>query len=345
LHRIEQLSEILHRIGETGKFSERVEITGHDELSVLADSANKMLASLEQFHSDDLQTQKLTAIGQLAAGIAHEINTPMQYVGDNTRFLKDSFKEINLVLAKLGELMETEKNSTSVTELRMQLEESVKSTDVEFLTKEIPAAIQQSLEGIGRVSEIVRAMKEFSHPNELEKEETDINETILNTITVARSEWKYVAELETDLDPDLPPVPCLRGEFNQVILNLLVNAAHAIGEVTHKDDTQKGKITITTRKKEIWAEIRIGDTGTGIPEKVQPRVFDPFFTTKEVGKGTGQGLAIARSIITEKHQGTITFETKEGKGTTFIIRVPINREINRFTAHLIPKADQDTPTR
>ncbi len=326
LRRVNHLSQNLHRIGETGKFSERVEAKGNDELSVLASSANKMLASLERYHSEDLQTQKLTAIGQLAAGIAHEINTPMQYVGDNTRFLKDSFEEINPLLDKLGKLLETEKDEKSDHDFRTQIEESIKSTDVDFLTKEIPTAIRETLEGISRVSEIVRAMKAFSHPNEREKEDTDINEAILDTLTVTRNEWKYVADLETALDPDLPLVPCLRGEFNQVILNLIVNAAQAIEDANKNRKNQKGKISLLTRKEENWVEIRIRDTGTGIPKDVQPRIFDPFFTTKEVGKGTGQGLAISRSVIMEKHHGTITFETEEGKGTTFIIRLPLTPE-------------------
>jgi signal transduction histidine kinase len=149
-----------------------------------------------------------------------------------------------------------------------------------------------------------------------------LNHAIECTITVARNEWKYVADVETDFDQSLPPISCQPGEFNQVILNLIVNAAHAIAGVIGKGGPEKGKIKVQTRDCQGWAEIRIQDTGSGIPEKVQARVFDPFFTTKEIGKGTGQGLAIARSVVVDKHDGTIHFETAEGKGTTFIIRLP-----------------------
>ncbi|MBU0595079.1 histidine kinase, partial [Candidatus Bipolaricaulota bacterium] len=198
--------------------------------------------------------------------------------------------------------------------------------DLDFLKEEIPKAIAQSLEGVGRVAEIVRSMKEFSHPGGTEKQATDLNRAIEATITVARNEWKYVAEMAMDLDPDLPPVPCLAGDFNQVILNLIINAAHAIGDVVGENSGEKGTVTITTRQNGDWAEIRISDTGTGIPEENRSKIFDHFFTTKELGKGTGQGLAIAHAVITEKHSGTITVESEVGKGTTFIIRLPIEPE-------------------
>jgi signal transduction histidine kinase len=167
-------------------------------------------------------------------------------------------------------------------------------------------------------------MKEFSHPGSKEKTPVDLNHAIENTIAVARNEWKYVADIDTDLDATLPQVSCLPDEFNQVILNLIVNAAHAIAEVVGKSGTEKGRIHVSTRNGAEWVEIRIRDTGAGIPEKIRSRVFDPFFTTKEVGKGTGQGLAIARSVVVDKHGGSIHFETEAGKGTTFIIRLPQN---------------------
>jgi signal transduction histidine kinase len=150
----------------------------------------------------------------------------------------------------------------------------------------------------------------------------DLNHAIQCTITVARNEWKYVAEMETDFDPALPRISCQPGEFNQVILNLILNAVHAIADLVATGGPAKGTIKVQTRNCEEWAEIRIQDTGTGIPKKARARVFDPFFTTKEIGKGTGQGLAIARSVVVDKHGGTIHFETEEGKGTTFIIRLP-----------------------
>lgn len=173
------------------------------------------------------------------------------------------------------------------------------------------------------MAKIVSAMKQFSHPGMDEKSYTDINKAIQNTITISRNEWKYVADVTTDLDADLPLVPCLRDEFNQVILNIIINAAHAIGETAEVKSGGKGFIKITTRRQGEWAEIRVSDTGPGIPKEIRDRIFDPFFTTKEVGKGSGQGLAISHSVIVNKHSGSIEFETEIGHGTTMIIRLPI----------------------
>jgi len=268
------------------------------------------------------QAQKLESIGQLAAGIAHEINTPIQYVGDNTRFLRDAFGDLLVLTAEHGKLLAAVQGGGETQEIIKALAQVEDQVDPGYLADEIPKAIGQSLEGLERVGKIVRAMKEFSHPGTGEKTAVDINKAIESTITVARNEWKYVAEMVTDLDPGLPLIPCLPDEFNQVLLNLIINSAHAIGEVVAGGEQAKGTITISTRQDGDWVEIRLQDTGTGIPEEVRSKIFDPFFTTKEVGKGTGQGLAIARSVIVDKHEGTITFETEMGKGTTFIIRLP-----------------------
>jgi signal transduction histidine kinase len=151
----------------------------------------------------------------------------------------------------------------------------------------------------------------------------DINRALDSTILVSRNEWKYVAELKSDFDPELPPVPCVAGEMNQVFLNLIVNAAHAVGDVV-RDTGRKGAITVATRRNGDWAEIRIRDTGAGIPDEIRTKVFDPFFTTKEVGKGTGQGLSIAHAVVVQKHQGSIDFESRVGAGTTFLIRLPLD---------------------
>jgi len=269
-----------------------------------------------------LQAQKLESIGQLAAGIAHEINTPTQYIGDNVRFMKDAFQDLKNLLENYERMLSAAKDNTLSCEAIQEVVAAVKSVDTGYLLEEIPKAIDQSLEGVTRVAALVSAMKEFSHPDTKEKVPLDLNHAINSTITVARNEWKYVADLETDFDPTLPPVSCLPGEFNQVILNLIVNAAHAIADVVKKGGPEKGRIKVQTINCPEWAEIRIQDTGTGIPEKAQSRIFDPFFTTKEIGKGTGQGLSIARSVIVDKHGGSIHFETEENKGTTFIIHLP-----------------------
>jgi PAS domain S-box-containing protein len=269
-----------------------------------------------------LQAQKLESVGQLAAGIAHEINTPTQYIGDNVRFLKDAFQDLRSLLANYERLLAAAKANTLSPETVQEVTAAVERADAGYLLEEIPKAIAQSVEGITRVSKLVSAMKEFSHPGTKEKIPLDLNHAIESTITVARNEWKYVAELETEFDPSLPLISCHPGEFNQVILNMIVNAAHAIADVVGKEGAAKGRITVQTRNCLEWVEIRIQDTGSGIPEKARARVFDPFFTTKAIGKGTGQGLAIAHSVVVDKHGGAISFETEDGKGTTFIIRLP-----------------------
>ena len=267
--------------------------------------------------------QKLESIGQLAAGIAHEINTPTQYIGDNTRFLADAFKDLNELVGKFQGLLAAVKAGPLAPDLVAGVEETFRAVDAEYLILQIPQAIQETLQGVERITKIVRAMKDFSHPGAEEKTPTDINRAIESTITVSRNEWKYVADLETEFDPALPLVPCLPGEFNQIILNLIVNAAHTIADVVGESGA-KGRLTLSTRRDGDWVEIRVRDSGLGIPEAIRGRVFDPFFTTKPVGKGTGQGLAIARSVIVDKHQGTIHFETETGRGTVFIVRLPVS---------------------
>ncbi len=268
--------------------------------------------------------QKMESVGHLAAGIAHEINTPTQYVGDNARFMLDSFGDIKTLLGKFDELLQAAKRGTITDDIIAKLETEIANADIEYLLEEIPNAIEQSLEGVGRIATIVRAMKTFSHPGEKEKADIDIHQAIDSAITISRNEWKYVAEVETDFSDDMPLVNCQAGDVNQVFLNLIVNAAHAIGDVIGTSGGELGKITIATRAVDNWAELRFTDTGTGIAEENRSSLYDAFFTTKEVGKGTGQGLAIAHSIIVDLHDGTLDFETEVGKGTTFIVRLPLN---------------------
>ncbi|MBN1908941.1 MAG: PAS domain S-box protein [Pirellulales bacterium] len=287
------------------------------------------------------QAQKLESIGQLAAGIAHEINTPTQYIGDNTRFMKDAFEDVNSLLAAYAQLLDSAEKHEIDDSLVQEIRSLVEDADVDYLMHEIPKAIQQSLEGLARVAKIVHSMKEFSHPGGEEKQAVDLNQAIESTATVSRNEWKYVADLETDFDPDLPLVTCLPGDFNQVMLNLIVNAAHAIHDAVEAGLREKGTITVSTRRDGDWVEIRVHDTGTGIPERIRPRLFDPFFTTKEVGRGTGQGLAIAHSVVTEKHNGTISFETTLGEGTTFAVRLPVSPS----SSHPEPKHEEASSVR
>ncbi len=282
----------------------------------------KDITAQKMAEAHSAQSQKLEAIGQLAAGIAHEINTPTQFVGDNLRFLKDAFNDLAELIGCYNKGCEAAKAGGITPELIAKIEAAAKAADLGYLQTEIPKAIAQGLDGTTRIAEIVRAMKEFSHPSGKEKAAVDLNRALTNTATVARSEWKYVADLELKLDPGLAPVVCYPDALNQVFLNIIVNAAHAIEAVVGKDSGKKGRITVATRADGDWAEVRIADTGAGIPEKIREKVYDPFFTTKGVGKGTGQGLAIAHAIIVDRHQGTIRFESHDGQGTTFIIRLP-----------------------
>jgi PAS domain S-box-containing protein len=268
--------------------------------------------------------QKLESIGQLAAGIAHEINTPVQYVGDNIRFFQEGFAARSQVLDKYAELAQACATAGVEVSLLDELRDTIDTTDMEYLTAEMPKAIQQSLEGIERIAKIVQSMKDFAHPGNAEKQAIDLNRAIESTITVARNEWKYVADIETDFQTDLPNVPCYLGELNQVVLNMIINAAHAITDVVGDGANGRGTIKISTRSAGQWVEIDIADTGSGIPEAIRSRVFDPFFTTKVVGKGTGQGLAISHNVIVEKHGGTISLESETGRGATFTIRLPLS---------------------
>jgi PAS domain S-box-containing protein len=265
-------------------------------------------------HAQLRLAQKLEAIGQLAAGVAHEINTPAQYVGDNITFFEQGFRD----LAPLLEACARGPQSVDAAAFA----KLVASADLDYLVKEIPDAIRQAAAGIAQIKKIVQAMKEFSHPAD-DMTTVNLNRAIENTATVAKNEWKYVAELVLELAPDLPPVMCYPSEVNQVVLNLVVNAAHAIADVVGSQRAAKGVLKIATRVEGQNVVIEVTDTGGGIPHGIRHKIFDPFFTTKGIGKGTGQGLAIAHRIVVEHHGGTIDFESEIGKGTRFMIRLPI----------------------
>ena len=268
--------------------------------------------------------QKLESIGSLAAGIAHEINTPIQYIGDNASFLGGA-------LPGLLACLETQRRFLLELQTRQELPGEVAGTlrqlqelDLEYLAEEIPKAIQQSLDGVARVAAIVSAMKDFSHPGGEGKVPANLNKAIESTLTVSRNEWKYLATLETDLDPSLPPVPCLQGEINQAILNLVINAAHAIEDALGGRQTGRlGLIRVSTRQVGREVRISVSDNGKGIPEGIRDRIFEPFFTTKPVGKGTGQGLAIVHAVVVEKHGGRVLLESEPGQGTTFHLFLPL----------------------
>ncbi len=264
--------------------------------------------------------QKLEAIGQLAAGVAHEINTPAQYVSDNVTFLSESFASLLPLLKSVAGLPKT---GQEVTPVQLDaLRQLVQDTDLDYLLVELPNALEQTAAGVVQIKKIVKAMKEFSHPAD-DVKAIDLNQVVETTLTVAKNEWKYVADVTLDLATDLPAVACNPSEINQVLLNIIVNAAHAISEAAGGESKKKGEIKISTRADGADVVITISDTGCGIPEAIREKIYDPFFTTKAVGKGTGQGLAIAHRIIRERHRGTIDCESTVGKGTRFVIRLPV----------------------
>lgn len=273
-----------------------------------------------------LQVKKLTALGQLAAGITHEMNTPLQYVSDNVLFLRASLERLVGAVEAGRALLTAVQEGASTAAAVEHFVKAQEEAELSYILEEIPCALEQCEEGLKRVNTIVSAMKDFSHPNNGNKAPTDIKGAIESTITITRNVWKHIADIETRFPPDLPLVPCLRDEFSQVILNLIVNAADAISEVTQKGATGKGLIQISARVTGDWLEVTVSDTGGGIPEEIQKYVFTPFFTTKGVGKGTGQGLSIAYSSVVDKHHGHIDFVSTPGEGTTFHILLPLREE-------------------
>lgn len=278
----------------------------------VVERTRELKQSIEQRRAMELelqQAQKLEAVGSLASGIAHEINTPIQFVSDNIHFLRESLDTTFSLLVRYRDA---------------HPEIATEEDDLDYLITNVPKALTSTEDGLQRVSTLVRSMKEFAHPDAKEKTKSDLNRALQTTIVMATNEYKYVADVTTNFG-EIPHVACHVSQLNQVFLNLIVNASHAISDVV-KDTEKRGHITITTRQDEDHVIVAIADTGTGIPKEVRTRVFDQFFTTKGIGKGTGQGLAIARNVVVDKHGGTLTFDTALGRGTTFYIRLPIEAE-------------------
>jgi signal transduction histidine kinase len=256
-------------------------------------------------------------------GVAHEINTPIQYVGENIRFMKEAFGDLVETAKAQLELLSALEGGNISRELVDQVRSQVEDAELDYLFDEIPVVLSQSLDGVETVSSIVSAMKNFAQPGIDYKVDTDINQALLNTLNVSANEWKYYAEIETDLDSALPPVSVMPSEINQALLNVIVNAADAIRICLERTASEeKGRITLRTRLDGDWVVIEISDTGCGIPREIQSKIFDPFFTTKDVGQGTGQGLTVAHLAIVKKHAGKITLLHSSDEGTTFEIRLP-----------------------
>ncbi len=268
---------------------------------------------------------KLESVGRLSAGVAHEINTPTQFIAHNTRFIDDATKDL-IALARGGHALQRaveKKDASEIQTLSTALAASVKKLDLDYLASELPRTIAENIDGLARVQQIVKSLKEYAHPASQEKIPSDINAAIQTSLNVAKHEWKYVADTKLELAATLPKVACNVGEINQVLLNLIVNAAHAIESKLRKTGEKKGLITVRSRVEGSWVVIEIEDSGTGIPETVRARIFDPFFTTKPMGKGTGQGLHVAQTIVATNHGGQLEFDTELGRGTTFRLRLPL----------------------
>lgn len=280
---------------------------------MVRDITQRLAAEAErrQLEESLRQAQKLESLGTLAGGIAHELNTPIQFVTDNMNFLSDTVTDLMAAIKELEVLVPANKK-----------EEISEKYDVEYLSEEAPQAIEQSVEGLKRIADIVLAVKKFSHPSSSGKEMNDLNDIIRTTATVSKNQWKYVADLDLQLDESLPNVMSNAGELNQVFLNLIVNAAHAIED--RGDSGESGQIRIRTALNAGAVECRVSDNGSGMPNDIASKVFDPFFTTKDPGRGTGQGLSIVHSIVTQSHGGEISVETEQGKGTDFILTFPLD---------------------
>lgn len=285
------------------------------------------LRELRQTQSQLLQSQKMESIGQLAAGIAHEINTPTQYVADNMSFVDMATTSL-LALADRGVAAVAALRAGQVDSPALSdFDATLRRTKIDYLRRQIPDALLQSKEGLAHIAHIVSAMKAFSHPSGVDKAPVDLREVIATTVTVARSEWKYVADVETQFDADLPDLPCRRDLIGQALLNLVVNAAHAIADTLTEGGREKGLIRVAaTRFGPRHIDLSVTDDGPGIPQEIRERIFEPFFTTKPVGKGTGQGLSMVYTTTVDQHQGEILCESEVGRGTRFIMRLPFRDE-------------------
>jgi signal transduction histidine kinase len=329
--RIKRMLDVSHMFsGYTIIFIDITEtIQWGEKLAEINREQKQLIEDLNCARQQLVQSEKMAAIGQLASGVAHEINTPIQYVSENIRFIKEACDELIACAKSYQQLVTAEEDKqvdqTMLDRARNRLDEA----DLDYLIDEIPEALSQSEDGVNRVAEIVSGMNNFAQPGTTEKVHTDLNESILSTLSVSANEWKSYADIETDLESDLPYVPVVPGEINQALLNIIVNAASAVKEKRERDSSrEKGKITIRTHKENEWIVIEISDTGIGIPEEIQSKIFDPFFTTREVGQGTGQGLTVAYLAVVKMHAGMISVQSVPGGGTTFKVMLPMTPGVN-----------------
>jgi signal transduction histidine kinase len=290
------------------------------------------IKNLKQTQAQLVHSQKMQSVGRLAAGLAHEINTPLQYIESNMHFLRDSVGELRRTRLAYHEILDAAKKGPVDSHLIEKAESEIAKTNEAYLDEENALAIEQTLGGIQNINNIILSTKEFARSSSKEAKPINLNRSIENTLVVAKSEWEPIATVTTDLDPNLPLVPCLEGELNLALLNIVTNAAQAIDGLPKSDREKKGTIRISSRLEEKHAVIRIEDTGIGISEHDRQNIFDPFFTTKDVGQGIGQGLHSAYDVIVNKHNGAIEVASKKGQGSSFILRIPFqgikNAQVN-----------------
>jgi two-component system, NtrC family, sensor kinase len=299
----------------------------HDTVGHLACLMSAPRGAGEEAHLDSRwhETGIVQAVGELATGLADELSAPSVYIGDNVRFLQASFEGIARLLNTYRELSLKDCGGEDAVRL-IEIERIAREIGIDFLMREIPEAIRQTRDGVSQVADVARALKDFAHPDTEGLSTIDVNRAITSTIAVARNEWRYVANIRTELDPALPLVPGLPGAFNHVILNIIVDAAHAIEALLGKDPPNKGTITVETRVDGDRAVIQVSDTGTGIPQASRARVCGPFFAASDASRRTVYGLTAAHAVIVEQHHGSLELETKPGKGATFTIRLPLSRQ-------------------
>jgi signal transduction histidine kinase len=291
-----------------------VEVRTRELTQVNAVLANELVRR-DRIETELRLAQRLEAVGHLAAGVAHEINTPIQYVGDNVQFLTEATRDMFGLLDGIRDAVER----SAAPELEATVDQLVTAIDLDYLRDEVPRSCESAQHGTARIASIVGALKELSHPGGRDAQAADLNRALERALEVSAGSYRYVADLDKDLGP-LPMVVCHLSELGQVFLNLIVNAAHAM----ETPDRKRGRLGIRSKVEGPDVVISISDTGCGIPDAIRDRIFDPFFTTKEVGRGTGQGLAIARSIVVERHGGSLSLDSIPGAGTTFHIRIPIS---------------------
>jgi two-component system NtrC family sensor kinase len=281
------------------------------QLEASTQERDRAFRELQMAHARILHQEKMAAIGQLATGIAHEINTPAQYLSDNLAFLERALPQAVAALSSYRELRASLADGST---------EGLADADMAYFIDEVPRALRESRVGVQCIARIISAMRDFAHRGSDQPERADLSRLISNAAEMSRNEWSAVGELDVSIGPGASTLVCLPDRLSQVILNLLVNAAHAIADAGRPPGA--GRMKVSTRLDGDWLEILVEDNGCGIPAEDRHRIFEPFFTTKPAGRGTGQGLAIAHDIVVGVHQGHLRVDSEPGAGTTFTIRLP-----------------------